>query len=173
MRRFPGKLTRQSRLLSAVSLLSLLIAGCSEAKRASVANAVKPLGIQRTATPIADGKQASARPRSIFTVDDNTRDPFFPKSKRRTLVASVEKAPPMEIPLLLQAEFEGTIGSGDHRIAVISNIMLEPGRQTVIPLHSGGQERRVSVRCREVYRNAVVLEVQGYPEPLTITRTQR
>jgi len=173
MRRLPGKLTRQSRLWSALSLLSLLVAGCSEGKRVPVANAVKPLGVQRVAPAVSEAKQASARPRSIFAVDDNTRDPFFPKSKRRTLVASVEKAPPMEIPILLQAEFEGTIGWGDHRIAVISNIMLEPGRQTVIPLRSGGQERRVSVRCREVYRNAVVLEVQGYPEPLTITRTQK
>jgi hypothetical protein len=173
MRRTLKKLASKYRFPATVAALILASTGCSEAKRGAAASVGTPLAAQKAVAAVSAVKVALVRPRSVFTVDENTRDPFFPKAKKRTLVAAVENSAPIDIPVLLQAEFQGVIASGESRIAVIGNVMLEAGRQAVIPVRSGGQERRVSVHCREVSRNAVVLEVQGYAEPLTITRLQR
>jgi hypothetical protein len=171
-------LLSRGRLLLIIAALVLAGAGCSEAKKAaaaaSAAGNINPERIA-SAAAVSAANLTTARPRrSVFTVDDNIRDPFFPKAKKVTLVAAVERsAIAIDIPTLLQTEFQGVIGSGEERIAVINNVMLVPGRHAIIPLRSDGQEHNINVRCREISRNSVVLEVQGYPQPLTITRTQR
>jgi hypothetical protein len=55
-------------------------------------------------------------------------------------------------------------------MAIINNVILEPGRKASIPIPAGGQNREVDVKCMEVGRDFVLLEVQGYPHPLRITR---
>jgi hypothetical protein len=65
------------------------------------------------------------------------------------------------------------MASGTRRIALISNVMLEAGTKAVIPVRSGTQERQVPVRCREIERDYVVLEVQGHPTPVRLIRTEQ
>jgi hypothetical protein len=71
----------------------------------------------------------------------------------------------------LQAGFQGVVGNDKAKIALINNVMLEPGRQTMIPISAPGRSQSVSVRCLEVLKDAVVLEVQGHTQPIRLIRT--
>ena len=151
----------------------LLLAGCSSGN----SNTGAPAPPSQSAKSGSKDAQAAAvespAPKSVFTIDQNSRDPFYPKAKRAVAtVVEPTKQPEASIDLLslLQAAFQGVIGNRDTRIALINNVMLEPGRQTVIPISAGGQLRSVPVRCREVLKDAVVLEVQGYPQPVRLVR---
>ena len=77
---------------------------------------------------------------------------------------------PANIPALLQEHFQGTVLSGDQRIAVINNMLLEPGREVVIPLPAGGRQVEAKVRCVYVRRNSVTLQIQGQSQPITINQ---
>jgi hypothetical protein len=110
--------------------------------------------------------------RSVFTVGPNVRDPFYPRRKSAAVETGATAAP-VDVEAQLRAGFQGVLGAGTDRIALINNVQLTVGRQSVIPLRVGNQERRVTVRCREILRNGVVLDVPGYPQPLTIVAGQR
>jgi hypothetical protein len=73
----------------------------------------------------------------------------------------------------LEAGFQGIMGADEDRLALINNTILEPGKTAVISFRSNGKEQKVTVRCRKVLRNGVVLEVPGQPEPVTITGKNR
>ena len=106
-------------------------------------------------------------------VDAALRDPFYPKSKRvKQAAAAQAEVAAIDLPRVLESEFQGVIGTGEQRIALISNVLLEPGRGAVIPVHSAGREQKVSVFCTEVTQRSVVLQVEGYPQPLTISRLE-
>jgi hypothetical protein len=79
----------------------------------------------------------------------------------------------IDVPTVLRANLHGIISAGGKSIAYIGNVMLEEGRNAVIPIRAGGQERLITVRCREVTKDTVVLEVQGYTEPVRLTRAGR
>jgi hypothetical protein len=159
-----------------LSALAICLTACSsEQAPSSGAPAPAPTASQKSRTSTESGTKvaaAAAVPRSVFNANPNARDPFFPKAQR-TEVAET-KAPedntPMDVPSLLQAHFQGVISSGGTAIAVINNVMLEPGRTATIPIHAAGQLRQIAVRCRDVARDSVLLEVQGHPAPLRIVR---
>jgi hypothetical protein len=109
----------------------------------------------------------------MFTVNQNSRDPFFPKAKAVQVEGTSQPETSLDIPTILQANFHGVISSGGRSIAYINNITLEPGRQAVIPIRAGGQERQITVRCREVTKDSVLLEVQGYAQPIRISRPNK
>ena len=157
-----------------VAAFGLLLVGCSSGNSSTGAPAPASRSAAAKSNTMAAQTAATEAPapKSVFTIDQNSRDPFFPKAKRAVAVSEPTKQPEAAIDLLalLQAAFQGVIGSGDTRIALINNIMLEPGRQTVIPISAAGQSRNVPVRCREVLRDAVVIEVQGYPQPIKLVR---
>ena len=152
-----------------------MLAGCSSSSSSTGA----PAPASQSAPSASSAKNAQTNavetpaPKSVFSLDQNSRDPFFPKAKRIVAVAETAQQPAaaVDLPGLLQAAFQGVIGNGDTRIALINNVMLEPGRQTLIPIIAAGHSRNVSVRCREVLRDAVVLDVQGYPNPVRLVRT--
>ena len=153
---------------------AFVFAGCSS-NTASQASAKDPA---KTSRPISTPAEASVpaaetAPKSVFTVDGKVRDPFFPNARQATLEVNTEGELALDIPAILQANLHGIISSGGRSIAYVSNVMLEPGRNALIPIRAGGQERQVSVRCVEVTKESVVVEVQGYPEPITLTRVAR
>jgi hypothetical protein len=153
----------------------LILAGCSSSSSNTGAPAPASQSAQgagSTKTTQMAAAEAPA-PKSTFTIDQNSRDPFFPKAKRAVAAGETTTKQPeaaIDLVAVLQAAFQGVIGNRETRIALINNIMLEPGRQTVIPISAGGQSRNVAVKCREVLKDAVVLEVQGYPQPVRLVR---
>ena len=153
-----------------------VLAACSAEKPAST-TAATPAKSPGAAPVQSTNTASTARVvRSKFTVDPNLRDPFFPGSKKASQQVAGTGAPesgPMDIPGLLQAGFLGVIGAGESRIGMINNVILEPGRTVVIPLQAGGVTREVTVRVREVLPNAVILEIKGERQPITIRRPQR
>jgi hypothetical protein len=69
----------------------------------------------------------------------------------------------------LRSGFQGVMGAGERRLAMINNVILEPGRNIVVPVKVGAFQQKVAVHVVDVLRNGVVLEVQGQKQPLTIT----
>jgi hypothetical protein len=162
----------RARSLFAAGLAVLTIAGCSsKAPSAGAPGKRTQVSEKKKSSPATTAVAAASAPASAFTVDPKLRDPFYPKAKRAAESdAAQPAAPAIDVLALLREGFQGTIGSGEHRIALINNVMLEPGRQTEILLGAAGTTRSVTVRCREVSRDVVVLEVQGHPNPVRIAK---
>jgi hypothetical protein len=161
-----------SAALATLAAMVLALTGCSSS--ASNSGAATATQSAEPKTSVKDAALVANAPasKSVFSLDKTSRDPFFPKAKRVTESEPTNQpAAAIDIIALLREGFQGVIGSGENRIALINNVMLEPGRQTVIPISAGGQSRSIPVRCREVLRDAVVLEVQGYPQPVRIVKT--
>jgi hypothetical protein len=159
-------------LLGALAASALFAAGCSsDTVQSARASDAPPKLAVRPASAEAPATVEEISPKSVFTVDKNARDPFFPKARpvEAEPVATTEVA--FDVPAILQASLHGIISSGGKSIAYVSNTMLEEGREAVIPIRAGGQERRVNVRCVGVTRDTVVLEVQGYTGQIKLTRS--
>jgi hypothetical protein len=110
-------------------------------------------------------------PKSVFTINKDFKDPFYPKTTQ-SAPDSTKAAPvsAMDIDSALRIGFQGVMGAGDRRLAVINNVILEPGRHTTVPVHFGATSKNVRVRVIEVLKNGVVVEVEGQTQALTITR---
>ena len=167
--------TNISLQLFATFAAALVVCGCSNntAQSKSVAD-TPPKGATRPAPAALEQPTEIPAPKSVFTVDNSSRDPFFPNAKSS---APVEPGTPIDtnfdVPGILQSNFHGVVSSGGKSIAYVNNVMLEEGRTAIIPIRAGGQEKAVVVRCIEVTKDAVVLEVQGYAHPIRLTRASR
>lgn len=154
-----------------------LLAGCSSETPANKAVSPSKTGSSAAASAGSEtNSPAVLLARSKFTVDPKLRDPFFPNSKRTSEPATggPVNVAPMNVRALLQAGFIGTIGTGASRIGMINDVILEPGRTVVIPLRApGGAAREVTARVRDVLPNAVILEIKGESQPVTIRLPQR
>ncbi len=147
-----------------LALTFLLCGGCAGDK-----NAPHP-AVQSTSTQakakIADAAATTAPVRrSVFTLDQGSRDPFFPQAKKASAaIATTVSAPVVVTDLtgLFASGLQGIGGTPDRYIAIINNVMLEKGRQAVIPVRVGNQEKKFPVKCRDVSKNSVSLEVEGY-----------
>jgi hypothetical protein len=161
--------------LSAVATLALLSSACSSSVQTASAleTSAAPPARAPQVQPSAEAAVAESSPKSVFTVDQSSRDPFFPNA--RPVEEEVSSTPELaiDVPTVLRANLHGIISAGGKSIAYIGNVMLEEGRNAVIPIRAGGQERLITVRCREVTKDTVVLEVQGYTEPVRLTRAGR
>jgi hypothetical protein len=112
----------------------------------------------------------------VFSTNPELRDPFFPKKKAATLPRGEQPGGQVrsaDLESLLQAGFQGTIGSGAERLGLLNNVILETGRTVVIPVSAPGQRFEVTARVRQVLPNAVVLDVQNPRQTITVTRSQR
>ena len=153
----------------------LLVSGCSNntAQSKSITDA-PPKGATRPAPAPVEQPGEVPAPKSVFTVDNNSRDPFFPNARSTTQVeAGPQVDANFDVPSILQANFHGVVSSGGKSIAYVNNVMLEEGRTAIIPIRAGGQQKSVTVRCSGVEKDAVVLEVQGYAHSIRLTRPSR
>lgn len=159
--------------LPTLASATLLFTSCSQAPVPIVAQAsAKAPPPQKSEHP--ENPSELAAPRSVFTVDKNSRDPFFPKARignQEENIARPEVA--FDVPAILQANFHGVVSSAGKSIAYVNSVMLEEGRSAVIPIRAGGQEKQVTVRCTEVTKDSVLLEVHGYTEPVRLKRSGR
>lgn len=164
--------------VSALALVGWLGTGCSSEQ-----------GGQGTASPSANSNRAEASQpatqavavqprRSVFTVGKEVRDPFFPGSKKPEETATVAAEPVKETSLedlkkVLTAGFQGIIGTTDRRMALIHNTVLEPRKTAEIVARMGGREYRLPLRCLDVARESVTVQVDGQPLPITISGPAR
>jgi hypothetical protein len=150
---------------------AVLIAGCSSEKpEAKSSGANSKARANAAAAPTAAGSPAPAVRRSDFSTNSALRDPFFPGVKRRVEVAETPQTRgPVDAERHLRQGFQGIFGAGRSRLALINNVMLEPGRTATIPVMSGNQRREITVRVRDVLPTAVILEVQGEGRTITIS----
>lgn len=149
----------------------MVFSGCSSEAAKAAGPQVAPKSAAKASTP-KEEPLAEVMPKSVFTTDHTARDPFFPNAR----IAQADKSQPdvaLDVRAILQANFHGVVSSGGKSIAFINNIMLEENRSAVIPIRAGGHERQVAVRCQSVTKDSVVLEVQGDPEPLRLTKIGR
>jgi Na+-transporting NADH:ubiquinone oxidoreductase subunit NqrF len=153
----------------AASLFAMVLTGCSSEAAKAAAPQAAPKAAKTVAAP---EPTEEVSPKSVFTSDHTGRDPFFPKARVQVEV-NTQTDVSLDVRSILQANFHGVVSSGGKSIAFVNNIMLEEGRNAVIPIRAGGHERQIAVRCREVTKDSVVLELQGDPEPLRLTRVGR
>ena len=143
--------------------------GCGKADNESAG------GVQKKTPPKAAADADSSKTNEIrmahFTLEKGLRDPFFPNSKKLPpgVQPEVKTAPPVNVAALLQEGLQGIMGAGSDRLAVIHNVILEAGKKTEIPVSINGTYRTLKVRCMEVSSNRVILEVEGQPQPITVT----
>jgi hypothetical protein len=160
--------------LFAAIVAVLLVSGCSNNTAQSKSTDTPPKGATRPAPAAVEEPAEVPMPKSVFTMDSKSRDPFFPEVRSS---APVEAGTPVDanfdVPSILQANFHGVVSSGGKSIAYVNNVMLEEGRTAIIPIRAGGQQKLVAVRCSGVEKDAVVLEVQGYTRPIRLTRSSR
>jgi len=162
-------------LFTTIAAVTLVVCGCSNntAQSKSVTDR-PPKGATRPAPAPVEHPAENPAPKSVFTVDNNSRDPFFPNAKSSApSVTGSQVDANFDVPSILQANFHGVVSSGGKSIAYVNNVMLEEGRTAIIPIRAGGQEKSVTVHCSEVVKDAVVLEVQGYAHPIRLTRPSR
>ena len=151
------------------AILSCAVPFCGCSSEAAKAAAEPKTAAKAGARPTPKEEVvAEVTPKSVFTTDHTGRDPFFPKARAAQVETQSDVA--FDVRAILQSSFHGVVSSGGKSIAFINNIMLEEGRNAVIPIRAGGHERQVAVRCQMVTKDSVLLEVQGDPEPLRLTR---
>lgn len=125
----------------------------------------------------SDGETAAATPaearKSMFTAGKGARDPFFPGARKTVepvvAAAPVKEATAEDLKRVLTAGFQGIIGTADRKMALIHNTVLEPRKEAQIVAREGGQEYRMGVRCLDIARDSVTLQVNGQPFPITVS----
>ncbi|MEI7534420.1 MAG: hypothetical protein WCK57_08625 [Verrucomicrobiae bacterium] len=70
----------------------------------------------------------------------------------------------MPAPLPVALKLGGLMLAGEQRRAIVSGVSFAPGETKSVKL----KNRTVQVRCREINNDNVVLEVDGWAEPLTL-----
>ena len=110
-------------------------------------------------------------PKSVFVIDKDFRDPFFPKSNRPALPETTTTVPATseDVVSMLRAGFQGIMGAGDDRLAVINNAIIEHGKIVSVPIGRVNSGKAVRVRVIEILKESVVLEVEGQKQPVTLT----
>ena len=154
-----------------IVLLSWIVTGCSS-KPAPPASAQAGKGSAKGSETNTSGAQVAMAPRrSVFKVGNGVRDPFFPEVKRvettETVVAPKE-LPAEELKALLVAGFQGIMGTPDKRMALIHNTVLEPRKAAQVVARVEGKEYRLALRCLDITRESVTVQVDGQAVPITI-----
>ena len=80
---------------------------------------------------------------------------------------AISAAMPVSLPMQLQ--FTGLSIIGTRRAAIVNGVDLAPGDEKVILL----QNQTVHVRCREVFTNELILEVEGSADPVRLKLTRK
>jgi hypothetical protein len=98
-------------------------------------------------------------PKSVFSDDEQGRDPFFPKSTRRQLKPAGPDAPktvgPASLVLL------GIIGEPERRIALINNQSFAAGEEQSVRVPGGGS---AVIKCVEIRERSVMVTIHGGTE---------
>ena len=98
-------------------------------------------------------------PKSVFQDDlKNGKDPFFPKSSRRSAKVPVDATP--IIAPEAQLALKGISVPANRRFALINNKPLAAGESDYVKIGNG----QIKVHCHEIRENSVVITVEGNPE---------
>ena len=153
---------------------ALLFSACS-AEPPAAAPAKGAAAAAQPSTIAAKDVSAPPALKSVFTVDPNLRDPFFPNKKRAQATAratgGAAPAPAVDVIAQLRAGFYNVYSAGNRRVALINDAVLERGQTTVVSLPGPGP-REVRVRVIDVLADGVVLEIPGHGR-VTISQPRR
>jgi hypothetical protein len=174
----PKRIARLLPGLATIIALAVLWSGCGDKAATTAAQPAKKSSSSRpTNAQPASSVGTNSTPHSVFLADKTAKDPFFPKSTRATekppvstnQIVTPTVTAPADLVAALQSGFQGVIGAGEKRLAVINNIILEPDRTVSIPVTVGGRAQSVQVHCRQILKNGVVVDLQGQPQSITIS----
>ena len=133
-----------------VALLLAVLSGSMPALRAAPASA----GATNSAGAVLE------HPRSVFITPASPkegRDPFFPGSMRPFATAAKTNATTVVVDVAAGLALKGFSELAGHRLAIINNHPFEPGESGDVATPEG----RVRIRCLEVRKDSVVVEIAG------------
>ena len=152
--------------------------GCGS-KPAETPQAPRPAAAKAGAkAPVPEVKPTASPLRSTFAVQASSKNPFFPSSSRsadpgvrpakETTGARTPESSGNALALALQAGFQGIVGVGADRVALINNSTLELERDTWLSLMLDGREQKVRVRATKISRGSITVLVNGQPQPIVV-----
>jgi len=122
------------------------------------------------AAEVSNADVAVPAQKSVFRVDKNFRDPFYPKSSKPIKVdATPAPVTSTDVVSMLRSGFQGIMGVGENRLAVINNAIIETGKIVAVPIGHPTSGKSVRVRVMEILKDSVVLEVEGQKQPITLS----
>lgn len=137
---------------TAVALLLALL-GASQPSQAATGSS-RP-------SPAAAGSTNAVEvlaPKSVFQDDlKNGKDPFFPRSTRRS--PKTPETTAVAVPLV-QLFLKGITGPPQRRFALINNQTLSAGETASVRVAQG----QIKVHCLEIRADSVLISVEGNPE---------
>ena len=156
-------MTSRFKPLSFIIVFSVLVSA-SAADR-------KPKEPSTKSPEVVKADVATPAPKSVFSADKDSRDPFFPKSNRphKTETSPTPATTATDVVSMLRSGFQGIMGAGENRLAVVNNAIIEPGKIVSVPLGAPGSGKFVRVRVTEILKDSVTLEIEGQRQPLTLT----
>ena len=166
---------RKSQTAATMLVLAGWLAGAGCGSEPAAQGSPSPAPRKASASEAQVLETAPAEPRrSVFTVGKDVRDPFFPGSRKPEEPTKVAAEPVREVNLedmknVLTSGFQGIIGTTDRRMALIHNTVLEPRKTAEIVARLEGREYRLALRCLDVARDSVTVQVDGQPLPITIS----
>ena len=94
------------------------------------------------------------------------RDPFFPRSTRRAVVAPTTAAGVVQRPAFEPSLFvlKGMSGSAARRLAIINDRTFAAGEDQEVTTRTG----KVLIRCQEIRDNSVLISFGNPPQPLEL-----
>ncbi len=168
----------RSGLFSVILTAGLLAAsGCGSKPPATAPAPARPPAA-KAGVAAAEVKKPASSVQSVFVASSNSKNPFFPGSSRIS-DAVVRAATEPEsgrkqettgnaLMLALQAGFQGIVGVGVDRVALINNATLELDRDTWLSVVLDGHEQKVRVRATKIMRGSITLLINGQPQPIVL-----
>ena len=155
----------------------LAASGCGSKAPAS-APARPPVAKAGARDAAAEAKKPAVSVQSVFVVPSNSKNPFFPGSSRISdpvMRSATEPEPGRKqetagnaLVTALQAGFQGIVGVGADRVALINNATLELDRDTWLSVVLDGHEQKIRVRATKIMRGSITLLINGQPQPIVL-----
>jgi len=150
----------------AVAFLVTVWSGCSSEPGAPGPQNAKAAAGSTTLIPESTTRSAAVSPKSVFAFGSKAgRDPFFPDSTRSaTKVATAASAPRAVATSLLK--LVGIRPGTQRPMALINRTPIaagEEGEVTIVSPNPSGKPlvQKVSIRCIEIRRDSVLIQVAG------------
>lgn len=152
--------------------------GCGSKPAATPPSARPPAAKATGREAEPEAKKSVSSLRSTFVVPPSSKNPFFPSSTRvidpgTRAPAAVVAGRPAEssgnaLALALQGGFQGIVGVGVDRVALINNSTLELDRDTWLSVVLDGREQKIRARATKISRSSITLLVNGQPQPIVL-----
>jgi hypothetical protein len=157
LNQFKNKLGTASAVAAVFVIAALVITGCSEAPKPAAKKAD-----EKPKVAVASTNVVAMEVQSEFDTDVKTsKDPFFPKSKRRLAKAASGKTV-AQAPAVADLKLRGVIGSPGKYIAMINDKTFAEGDKSQILV---GPNQSVVIKVSKITAQSVTVSVDGEAAP--------